>query len=137
MPNNTCSRSHTVSSNYRHLRTSMSDGIQVIFLTDVKFLDRETIQRAQDELITFLETVKPSTLIISFQDVAAISSEFISTLLRCREYVKSAGGELCLSNMNPVVRMAFKVTKLDGTLLHIFETVALAIEALKQLDQPQ
>ena len=115
----------------------MSDGIPVVFLTDVKFLDRETIQGAQEELIAYLETAQPTSLIINFQDVAAISSEFISTLLRCREYVKSVGGEFCLSNMNPAVRMAFKVTKLDGTLLHIFDTVALAVEALKRLDQPR
>lgn len=115
----------------------MSDGIPVIILADVKFLDRETIQGAQDEMVHYLNTAKPTLLIINFQDVAAISSEFISTLLRCREYVKSVNGEFCLSNMNPAVRMAFKVTKLDGTLLHIFDTVALAVEALKRLDQPR
>lgn len=126
-----------MSSTYRHLRTSMIDGIPVVFLKDAKFLDRETIQGAQEELVSYLDTTKPTTLIINFMDVVAISSEFISTLLRCREYVKSVDGEFCLSNMNPAVRMAFKVTKLDGTLFHIFDTVALAVDALKRLDQPR
>jgi anti-anti-sigma factor len=129
--------SHIVSSAYRHLRITASEGIPVIILTDVKFLDRETIQGAQEELLTYLETTKPTRLIINFQNVTAISSEFISTLLRCREYVKSVDGEFCLSNMNPVVRMAFKVTKIDGKLVHIFDTVALAAAALKRLDQSQ
>ncbi len=117
---------------YEHLRTSTSDGVPLVYLTDTKFLERQTIQDTQSELIAYLELNTPTRLVISFKDVAAISSEFIATLIRCREYVKSSGGELRLSDMNPVVRMAFKVTKLDGTLLMIYDTVPLAIDSLQR-----
>ncbi len=116
---------------YKHLRTSTTHGAVVVFLVDPKLLDRETIQETQDELVAFVKTEAPPRLVINFKDVKAISSEFIAVMLRCKEYVKSGGGQLRLSNMNPVVRMAFKVTNLDGRLLFIYDSIPQAVDSFE------
>jgi anti-anti-sigma factor len=116
---------------YKHLRATLSEGATVIHLIDLKLLDRETIQGTQDELVEYVNSYRPERLIIDFKDVKAISSEFIAALIRCREYVKSNEGQLRLSGMNPVVRMAFKVTNLDGRLLFIYDTIPLAVDSFE------
>lgn len=112
---------------YKYIRTSASEGVPVIFLIAAKLIDRDTIQQTQAELIHYIQSEKPSRLIINFKDVEAISSEFITTMLRAKEYVQSEEGELRLCNMSPMVRMAFQVTNLDGTLLKIADSIPKAV----------
>ncbi|TWU21573.1 hypothetical protein Pla52o_37600 [Novipirellula galeiformis] len=112
---------------YKHIRTSASEGVPVVFLASTKFLDRELIQQTQQELIAYIKSAKPARMVINFKDVNAISSEFITTMLRCNDYVQSENGELRLCNMSPMVRMAFQVTNLDGTLLQIMDSTPKAI----------
>ncbi|EMI18524.1 anti-anti-sigma regulatory factor (antagonist of anti-sigma factor) [Rhodopirellula maiorica SM1] len=117
---------------HKNIRTSASEGVPVVFLTSSKFIDRELIQQTQQELIAFIQSTKPARLVINFKDVEAISSEFITTMLRCSDYVQSENGELRLCNMTPMVRMAFQVTNLDGTLLHIMDSTPKAILSFKK-----
>jgi len=112
-----------------HFNVSRIENIPVVTLTDTKFIDRLMIQETQDELIQYIQLGKPEKLVISFEGVKSISSEFITTMLRCNEYVRSADGELRLSCMSPVVRMAFQVTNLDGNVLGIHHSVINAIDS--------
>ncbi|TWU33002.1 STAS domain-containing protein [Novipirellula artificiosorum] len=114
---------------YTHLRISAVEGVPIVTLTATKYIDRLLIQETQDELLDYIRSAAPKRLVISFEEVQSISSEFITTMLRCSEYVRSEEGELRLSCMSPVVRMAFKVTNLDGTLLGIAETNIKAIDS--------
>tara|TARA_R110002111_G_scaffold146808_1_gene213581 strand:+ start:38 stop:406 length:369 start_codon:yes stop_codon:yes gene_type:complete len=116
---------------FKNIRASASEGVPVVFLTSTKYIDRELIQQTQQELITFIQSSKPTRLVINFKDVEAISSEFITTMLRCSDYAQSENGELRLCNMSPMVRMAFQVTNLDGTLLHIMDSTPKAILSFK------
>ncbi|TWU45383.1 hypothetical protein Q31b_05550 [Novipirellula aureliae] len=114
-----------------HFNVSVIENIPVIKLADSKFVDRLMIQETQDELIEYIQIGKPERLVISFEGVKSISSEFITTLLRCNEYVRSVEGDLILSCMSPVVRMAFQVTNLDGNVLRIHNSVINAIDSFR------
>ncbi|TWT82973.1 hypothetical protein CA13_44360 [Planctomycetes bacterium CA13] len=116
---------------YDHIQTSLKENVPVVTLAVSKFIDRLLIQETQQELISYIKSTKPEKMVIDFKSVESISSEFITTMLRCSEYVRSENGKLALCGMSPVVRMAFKVTNLDGTILSIQDSVVKAIDSFE------
>ncbi|QDV65402.1 MULTISPECIES: STAS domain-containing protein [Crateriforma] len=110
------------------------DEVTVIFLKPLDFLQREVITRTQEELLEFLKQQGPQKLVINFKDVAGISSEFIGTLLRARDYVMAVDGQMRLSNMNDNIHTAFCVTNLKDRIFPIDATMPRAIDALHGIE---
>lgn len=118
-----------MSTAYIFLEPDVVEDVPVVFLADADYRSSAVIQKTQEELIEYIDSTKPKQLIINFRNVKAISSEFLTSMIRAHEYVTFHEGTLKLSNMSDRVRAAFKVTNLDGTMFHIYPTMPNAIDA--------
>ena len=105
------------------------EGIPEIILGTADFVSRPIITLAAEEFNAYVEKNKPKRLVLNFQNVGHISSEFITTLIRMQEAVTGNDGEMKLSHMNEIVYAPFKLTNLAGRLFKIYETTPQAIDA--------
>lgn len=111
-------------SSFEHFTVEYREQVVVVSLTDLDLLDRLITNELQDELVRFVETEKPTCLILDFQRVRRCSTEIINALLRARKRVTQSGGRMKLSNMRPEMREVFRLLNLDGTVFEIYNTIS-------------
>jgi anti-anti-sigma factor len=105
------------------------EGIPEIVLGTADFVSRPIIVLAQEEITHYIDQNKPVRLIINFQNVAHISSELITALIRIQDHVVGHGGQMKLTHLSDTVYAPFKLTNLAGRLFMIYETTSQAVDA--------
>ena len=105
------------------------EGISEILLGTADFVTRPIIVLAKEEITQYVDEHKPERLVISFENVSQISTEFITALIDIQDHVTGHDGTLKLSHMNETVQMPFRITKLAGRVFKIYDTTPKAIEA--------
>ena len=113
----------------RFFNVKIIKGTPELTLGTADFVARPIIVLAQEEIIQYVVEHKPSRLVINFQNVGHISSEFISALIRIKDHVDGNGGTMKLSHMNQSVYTPFQLTNLAGRLFMIYDTTPEAIDA--------
>ena len=100
-----------------------------VILSSADFVSRPIIIQAIDDLISFADDNKPARLVVNFENVKQISSEFITAMIRLRDQVVGDDGQLKFSFMSKQVLLPFKITNLASTLFEIHGTTPKAIKA--------
>ena len=106
-----------------HFRSEQKKDVTIIHLRDGQYIDRLIGGELEQQLVSFCETHHPSKLLIDFQGVQRFSSETINALLMTRERVKSDGGTLALCELAPNIREAFQISKLEGRIFPIYDSL--------------
>jgi anti-anti-sigma regulatory factor len=116
---------------YRHkyFKVERQGDVPVIHLVDARFFDHINIAELADELADFLEAEKPRKLLLNFAGITHCPTEFMGSVLSTRERVAAHGGEVKLYGMSAGIRELFKVSRLDGTVLGIYDTADDALKA--------
>ena len=65
-------------------------------------------------------------LVVNLADVTFIDSRGLATLVQGMKHCREVGGDLCLSNLEPPVRVIFELTRLDKA-FKIFDTEEQAL----------
>lgn len=113
-----------------HLKlTRLGDIVQVEFKSR-KILDEANIAEIGEQLSALVEKEEKPRLIISFAAVDHLSSAALGTLITINSKVKTRGGQLRLSDINPQIYEVFLITKLNR-LFRIYPTVKEAQESLQ------
>jgi anti-anti-sigma factor len=110
------------------VRTSGEATILDIKAKELSELDFQ--EQLRDELMAFVKATTPRQLVLSLKDVEFMGSNAIGILINVRKVVDGYGGRMFLSELQPNVRMAFKVLNLEGTLFKIFDSESEAVNAL-------
>ncbi len=110
-------------------RLDDSDIVQVEFKSR-KILDEANIAEIGEQLSALVEKEDKPRIIISFAAVDHLSSAALGTLITINSKVKTRGGQLRLSDINPQIYEVFLITKLNR-LFRIFPTVKEAQESLQ------
>lgn len=76
----------------------------------VKRGDLEVVCNAIDKII---DSQKQPNLVLSFENITHVSSNFLGRLIAFHKRVKSKGGDLSLAEVNPRIREILRLTKLD------------------------
>jgi len=112
------------------LRGRKEDEVVHVEFVDRNILDEANIQRIGEEILALIETESEPRLVISFSNVDHLSSAALGTLITIHNKVKSKGGSLRLSNIDPQIYEVFVITKLNK-LFEIHDTSENAIASLK------
>lgn len=115
---------------YKHFDVERRPDTAVLRVKDARLFDTLTVNELEDDLLNFLEDEMPRHLVISFAPVINGSTAVINGLLRVKKRLVPAGGSLWLCDMAPVIRDAYQLLNLDGT---VFQIVTSVSEALKQI----
>jgi anti-anti-sigma regulatory factor len=116
-------------SHYRHFRVEPKGYVTVLELLDPRLADALVVTELQDELLDLIESQNPTHLLIDFRNVAQCSTAVINGLLRSKKRLLADGGELKLCGMRPLIREAYQMLNLDGTVFQIYDTVDDALDA--------
>ncbi|QDT46001.1 STAS domain-containing protein [Symmachiella dynata] len=103
--------------------------VLIIPATDVESMQWDLIEQAADIVMTPLRDLEVPMVVFDLSEVSYFGSVFLSLLLRCHKFVKSAGGELVLCGASEMAKELLSVTALD-TLWAIYDDREEALEAL-------
>jgi anti-anti-sigma factor len=107
---------------YRHFAVEPKGNVAVIQLLDAKLADALVVTELQDELLDFIEGENPTNVLVSFNGVNQCSTAVINGLLRAKKRLMADGGQLKLCGMNDMIREAYRMLNLDGTVFKIYGT---------------
>ena len=114
---------------YRHFDWERIGDVLVVRLVDRRLADTMSVNELQDELLHLIEREPTKKLLVNFNQVTQCSTSVINGLLRAKKRLlaEGAGGHVKLCEMHPLIREAYKLLNLDGTVFHIHDTEAEAL----------
>lgn len=75
-----------------------------------------------DPLSKWVTEKQPQQLLVNFSRVKLASSDAIGVLIRIRKDIQSYQGTIRLCELDPNVRLSFRLLNLDGTMFQIFDS---------------
>jgi anti-anti-sigma factor len=90
------------------------DGITVGTVTGTSMLDQTTVADFGNQVITYIKDKPGLNLLLDFKNVAYMTSQGLTELLRINEALKKTGGAVRVCNVAPEIHRVFKITNLDG-----------------------
>jgi anti-anti-sigma regulatory factor len=114
---------------YRHFDWEKIGDVLVVRLVDRRLADTMAVNELQDELLLLLVREPTKKLLVTFRNVAQCSTSVINGLLRAKKRMLTSGGggQVKLCELHPLIREAYKLLNLDGTVFHIHDTEAEAL----------
>ena len=118
---------------YTNISITSQGEFSIVTFQATDMTGRLELHETEKELIDFVRRVRPKRLIINFSLISLASSQVINLLIKARDNVLFAGGQMRLCSVPPQIREMFQITKLDGTLFKIDDTLP---EAKAAFDAP-
>ena len=115
---------------HRRLEVAEVGDVTVVRFVDRKILDESNIQDMGQELFQLVEEQKRNKILLNFTSVDFLSSAALGKLITLDKKVKSHGGKLKLSNIQPDIYEVFAITKLNK-LFDIRDDEAAALVAFQ------
>lgn len=115
---------------YHHLGVRRLGDVTVVRFGDHRISDSLEVNRIGEELEDIARRVAEGKLLLNFAGVVALSSLFLSKLLRFQRTVTGYGGRLALSDLEPEVAELFATTRLE----QVFRICESEQDALRYLD---
>ena len=106
------------------------DDITVLHMVDPRLYDTILVNEFEVELAGYV-SAGAREIVVDFANVTQCSTAVINALITAQKQVKSAGGEIKLCQMKDMVRQAYRILKLDGSLFHIYEDIDGAVAAFR------
>jgi anti-sigma B factor antagonist len=112
---------------HRRIEVNEVGDVTVVRFRDRKIIEDINIQELGHELFQLVDTEQKDKILLNFSSVEFLSSSALGKLITMEKKVKSAGGDLKLSNIRPEIYEVFTITKLDRLFeIHQDEANALA-----------
>lgn len=92
-----------------------------------RLFDSQLILEFQAELLALLDEHQPLKMVVDFENVTQCSTSVINALLLAKKRLVTRGGDLRLCSLEPVLREAYQLLNLDGTVFQIYASEAEAI----------
>lgn len=114
---------------YRHFSVEPKGNVVVVQLLDPKLADSLMVTELQDELLEMIDLENPTNVLVSFNGVSQCSTAVINGLLRAKKRLMAEGGQIKLCCMNEMIRDAYRMLNLDGTVFRIYNSLDEALDA--------
>ncbi len=115
---------------YEYFSVQMVDDVSVLQVLAPKLSDSRTVSEFQDELLAMIEADLPKKLVVSFNGVQHCSTAIINGLLRAKKRLLVDDAHLRLCGMTAIMRDAYRMLNLDGTVFEIDDTLDESLAAL-------
>jgi len=96
-----------------HISVRKIDGVMRVDFVDRNILDELNIHQIGIELMKAVEAEFRPKVVLVFRNVEHLSSAAFGTLISLKGRVESRDGQLRLCEIQPRIREAFTITKLD------------------------
>ena len=108
--------------------TDEKNHARVVEFTNNKILDEANIAEIGSRLNALIDDRERPKLLLDFSTVDHLSSAALGMLINANNRIRTANGQLRLSNIKPQIFEVFVITKLNK-LFHIYPTRAEAMES--------
>jgi anti-sigma B factor antagonist len=96
-----------------NVEINSEDNVAVVVFKDSSISDVNSIAAAAKQIMEFVEEKHPARIIFDFGVVRFFSSQVLGLVMDTRAKVKTYGGEVVISAINPQLHRVFKITNLD------------------------
>ena len=90
------------------------DGITVGTVTGTSMLDQTTVSDFGHQAVAYVSDKPGLRLLLNFKNVAYMTSQGLTELLRIADALKKTAGTVRVCNVAPEIYRVFKITNLDG-----------------------
>ncbi len=115
----------------RLLEVQTIDNVAVVVITSGRILDDQVIQQFGEQLKSLVDQSGHQRILLNFSKVEYLSSAALGKLVVLRKQIEGIKGKLALSNIEPGIFEAFKITGFD----RIFKIFPDEQEALQYLQK--
>jgi anti-sigma B factor antagonist len=98
---------------YQRIEVNEVGDVTIVRFRDRKIIEDISIQELGQELYQLIDQQNRDKLLLNFSTVEFLSSSALGKLITLEKKMKSAGGDLKLSNIKPEIFEVFKITKLN------------------------
>jgi len=116
---------------FQHFSVQLVDGVTVVQVLSPKLSDSLAVNEFQDELLELIDSAQPTRVIVSFKGVLHCSTAVINSLLRTKKRLLANDGRLRLCGLSEVIRDAYRMLHLDGTVFQIDATLDESLAAIQ------
>lgn len=116
---------------FQHFSVRVVDDVTVVQVLSPKLSDSLTVSEFQDELLELIESDSPQHMVISFNGVLHCSTAVINGLLRAKKRLIAEDASLRLCGMSEVIRDAYRMLHLDGSVFDIDDTLEDSLAAIR------
>jgi len=116
-------------SEFECIATEILEKATIVKFVDQRITDPARIESLGRELLSLLDAMSETGIVLNFDGVSFFSSAAINKLIKLESESKKNGLQLRLSNLRPEVRDLFSYTNLDS-LFQIKDDQIDAIESL-------
>ena len=106
-----------------------TDRAVVVTFRDRQIYDVSTVEDVEAQIRALLAK-KPENLVVNFAGVDCMVTRVINVLLVALKRIRTGGGEVYLTGMNPNIKRVFDIMRLD-VVFKIFDTEDGALAALE------
>lgn len=99
----------------------------IVTFSDTEILDSLVVKQIEEELLSLVEEVGRSRLILDFSDVRMLSSSMLGVLIRVHHRIVAARGRLVLCRIADSIMEVFEITNLNK----VFEIMSNRETALR------
>ena len=115
----------------RLLEVQTIDTVAVVNIMSGRILDDQVIQQFGDQLNTLVDQSGHQRILLNFSKVEYLSSAALGKLVVLRKKIEAVKGKLALSNIEPSIFEAFKITGFDR-IFKIFDEEQEALQFLQK-----
>ncbi len=116
---------------FQHLSVQTDDGVTIVQVLTPKLSESLVVAEFQDELLKMIDDDSPQSVVVSFKGVLHCSTAIINGLLRAKKQLQANDAQLRLCGMEQVIREAYQMLHLEGTVFDIDDTLAESLAALR------
>lgn len=97
----------------RLLEVQIIDNVAHVSITQGRILDDQIIQQFGEQLNSLVDVSGHERILLNFAKVEYLSSAALGKLVVLRKKIEAVKGKLALSNIDPTIFEAFKITGFD------------------------
>ena len=83
------------------------------------------------QIIQLIEDKKPTKMVIDFERVKFFSSQTLGLLLHIRNKLRTYGGDIVISGINPQLHRVFRITNIDK-IFSFYDNIEDAVKAMNE-----
>lgn len=114
----------------RLLEVHTIDNVAVVSVVAGRILDDQVIQQFGDQLKSLVEQSGHQRILLNFSKVEYLSSAALGKLMVLRKQIEAIRGKLALTDIDPTIFEAFKITGFDR-IFQIFDSEQEGLQYLQ------
>ena len=113
------------------VKITTQDDVTVVSFNEISIGGVADVEAFSVQIVRLIEKEKPAKMVIDFERVKFFSSQTLGLLLNIRNKLRTYGGDVVISGINPQLHRVFRITNIDK-IFSFYENIEGAVKAVNK-----